>query len=66
MTKPREKKREELQAEIDGTEERKSGSSRKSGKKALLKGISIGTPDADNGWSSEAQSLRALCRKPRP
>ena len=65
MTKPREKKREELQAEIeDGKKKIRQLENRE---KVLRKKLSKRNAGrAATGWSSEAQSLRALCRKPRP
>ena len=65
MTKPREKKREELQAEIE--DGKKKSGSLKIGKRCCGKSYPKGNAGrAATGWSSEAQSLRALCRKPRP
>ena len=65
MTKPREKKREELQAEIE--DGKKKIGSLKIGKRCCGKSYpKRNAGRAATGWSSEAQSLRALCRKPRP
>ena len=65
MTKPREKKREELQAEIE--DGKKKSGSLKIGKRCCGKSYpKRNAGRAATGWSSEAQSLRALCRKPRP
>lgn len=65
MTKPREKKREELQAEIeDGKKKIRQLENREKVLRQKLSQEERRT--AATGWSSEAQSLRALCRKPRP
>ena len=65
MTKPREKKREELQAEIeDGKKKIRQLENREKVLRQKLSQEERGR--AATGWSSEAQSLRALCRKPRP
>ena len=65
MTKPREKKREELQAEIE--DGKKKIRQLEIGKRCCGKSYpKRNAGRAATGWSSEAQSLRALCRKPRP
>ena len=64
MTKPREKTREELQAEIED-ERRKSGSLR-TGKKCCVRSYPKRNAEhAATALSSGAQSLKALCRKQR-
>ena len=65
MTKPREKTREELQAEIEGGGRRKSGSL-KIGKRCCVRSYSKRNAErAATALSSGAQSLKALCRKQR-
>ena len=64
MTKPREKNREELQAEMR-TERRKSGSLR-TGKRCCVKSYPKRNAEhAATALSSGAQSLKVLCRKQR-
>ena len=65
MTKPREKKREELQAEIeDGKKKIRQLENRE---KVLRQKLSQEERRTrSHRLASEAQSLRALCRKPRP
>mgnify|MGYP007016947117 CR=1 FL=1 len=65
MTKPREKTREELQAEIEDGKKRKSGSLR-TGKRCCGKSCrKRNAGHAATALLSEAQSLKALCRKQR-
>ena len=64
MTKPREKTREELQAEIEG-ERRKSGSL-KIGKRCCVRSYPKRNAErAATALSSGAQSLKVLCQKQR-
>ena len=64
MTKPREKTREELQAEIEGGR-RKSGSL-KIRKKCCVRSYSKRNAErAATALSSGAQSLKVLCQKQR-
>ena len=65
MTKPREKKREELQAEIeDGKKKIRQLENRE---KVLRQKLSQEERRTrSHRLVVEAQSLRALCRKPRP
>ena len=65
MTKPREKTREELQAEIEGGERRKSGSL-KIGKRCCVRSYPKRNAErAATALSSGAQSLKVLCQKQR-
>jgi len=65
MTKPREKTREELQAEIEGGERRKSGNL-KIGKRCCVRRYSKRNAErAATALSSGAQSLKVLCQKQR-
>ena len=65
MAKPREKTREELTTEIE--DGKKKIRQLKTGKRCCGKSCpKRNAGRAATGWSSEAQSLRALCRKPRP
>ena len=63
MTKPREKTREELQAEIEGGKRRKSGSL-KIGKRCCVRSYSKRNAErATTALSSGEQSLKVLCQK---
>ena len=65
MTKPREKTREELQAEIEGGKRRKSGSL-KIGKRCCVRSYPKRNAEhAATALLSGARSLKALCRKQR-
>ena len=66
MTKPREKTREELQAEIEGGGKRRKSGSLKIGKRCCVRSYSKRNAErAATALSSGAQSLKVLCQKQR-